>query len=73
MSLKTERELNPTSRNQYSRAKDAAVSKNYDYAINLLQTVLNDEPLFLDGRHYLRAIEISKHQAFRNSSSRWSA
>jgi tetratricopeptide (TPR) repeat protein len=63
MSLKTERELNPTSRNQYSRAKDAAVSKNYDYAINLLQAVLRDEPLFLDGRHYLRAIEISKHQS----------
>ena len=63
MSLKTERELNPTSRNQYSRAKDAAVTKNYDYAINLLQTVLKDEPLFLDGRHYLRAVEVNKHQA----------
>lgn len=62
MSLKTDRELNPTSRNQYVRAKDAAASKNYDYAINLLQAVLRDEPLFLDGRHYLRAVEISKHQ-----------
>jgi tetratricopeptide (TPR) repeat protein len=63
MSLKTERELNPTSRNQYSRAKDAAGSKNYDYAINLIQTVLRDEPLFLDGRHYLRAVEVNKHQS----------
>jgi tetratricopeptide (TPR) repeat protein len=62
MSLKTDRELNPTSRNQYSRAKEAATTKNYDYAINLLQAVLRDEPLFLDGRHYLRAVEINKHQ-----------
>jgi tetratricopeptide (TPR) repeat protein len=62
MSLKTDRELNPTSRNQYSRARDAAATKNYDYAINLLQAVLRDEPLFLDGRHYLRAVEINKHQ-----------
>jgi len=62
MSLKTERELNPTSRNQYSRAKEAAASKNYDYTINLVQAVLRDEPLFLDGRQYLRAVEINKYQ-----------
>jgi tetratricopeptide (TPR) repeat protein len=63
MSLKTERELSPNSRTQYSRAKDAASAKNYDYAINLLQAMLRDEPLFLDGRHYLRAVEINKHQS----------
>src|ERR1700761_184044 len=62
MSLKSERELSPTSRNQYSRAKDALVSKNYDYAINLIQAVLKDEPLFLEGRQKLRAAEISKFQ-----------
>jgi tetratricopeptide (TPR) repeat protein len=61
MSLKTDRDLNPTNRNQYSRAKDAILSKNYDYAINLLQSVLKDEPLFLEGRHRLRAVEIEKH------------
>ena len=33
MSLKAERDLNPTSRNQVNRAKTAAQSKNYDYAI----------------------------------------
>jgi tetratricopeptide (TPR) repeat protein len=63
MSLKSERELNPTSRNQYSRAKDAALSKNYDYAINLLQAALKDEPLFLEGRRYLRGVEILKYNA----------
>jgi tetratricopeptide (TPR) repeat protein len=61
MSLKTERDLNPTNRNQYSRAKDAILSKNYDYAINLLQSVLKTEPLFLEGRHRLRVVEIEKY------------
>jgi hypothetical protein len=69
MSLKSERELNPTSRNQYSRAKDAALSKNYDYAINLLQAALKDEPLFLEGRRYLRGVEILKYNAL--STNRW--
>ena len=60
MSLKTERDLNPTSRNQLSRAKTAAQSGNFDYAITLLQALLKDEPLFLEGRKLLRAVEINK-------------
>ena len=60
MSLKTERDLNPTSRNQLARAKSASQSKNFDYAITLLQALLKDEPLFLDGRRLLRANEIQK-------------
>ncbi len=63
MSLKSERELNPTSRNQVNRAKTAAQSKNYDYAISLMQAVLKDEPLFLEGRRFLRAIEIQKYDS----------
>ena len=62
MSLKSERELSPASRNQYSRAKDALATKNYDYAINLLQSVLREEPLFLEARQKLRAAEINKFQ-----------
>jgi len=61
MSLKTERDLNQNSRNQFNRAKDAIGSKNHDYAISLLQAVLRDEPLFLDGRRILRAVEIEKY------------
>jgi tetratricopeptide (TPR) repeat protein len=63
MSLKVERDLNPTSRSQVNRAKTALQSKNYDYAISLLQAVLKDEPLFLDGRRLLRAAEILKYKA----------
>ena len=63
MSLKGERDLNPTSRNQVNRAKTAAQSKNYDYAITLMQATLKDEPLFLEGRRFLRAVEIQKYKA----------
>jgi tetratricopeptide (TPR) repeat protein len=62
MSLKEERDLNPTSRNQVNRAKTAAQSKNYDYAITLMQAVMKDEPLFLKGREFLRAVEIQKYK-----------
>jgi len=62
MSVKTLRELNPTSRSQVERAKTAIQSKNYDYAITLLQAVLKDEPIYLEGRRVLRAAEIQKHK-----------
>jgi len=63
MSLKSERELSPSNREMVNRSKSAAQSKNYDYAISLLQNVLKAEPLFLDGRRYLRAVEIEKYNA----------
>jgi len=63
MSLKSERDLSPTSRSQLNRAKTAIQSKNYDYAITLLQAVLKEEPLYLEGRQKLRAIEILKYKA----------
>lgn len=61
MELITEQKLGKAGKDQYTRAKAAVATKNFDYAINLLQSVLKDEPLFLDGRHYLRAIEINKY------------
>src|ERR1700677_259805 len=63
MSLKLERDLNPTNRVPVNRAKAAEQSKNYDYAIALLQAVLKDEPLFLEGRQLLRAVEIQKYES----------
>ena len=63
MSLKSEQELAPGPKNLWSRAKAAAQSKNYDYTINLLQSALKEEPLFLDGRRFLRAVEIQKYKA----------
>lgn len=62
MSVKTYRELNPTGRSQVDRAKTAAQSKNYDYAVTLLLATLKDEPLYLEGRKLLRAVEIQKYK-----------
>lgn len=62
MSVKTYRELNPTARSQIDRAKTAAQSKNFDYCITLMQGVLKDEPLYLEGRKLLRAVEIQKYK-----------
>jgi tetratricopeptide (TPR) repeat protein len=63
MSLKSERDLPAGAKGIVNRAKAAAQSKNYDYTITLLQSVLKDEPLYLDGRRYLRAVEIQKYKA----------
>ncbi len=63
MSLKSERDLNPTGRSNVARAKAAIQSQNYDYAITLFQAVLKDEPLYLEGRVILRAVEIKKYKA----------
>jgi tetratricopeptide (TPR) repeat protein len=63
MSVKTVRDLNATNRGQFDRAKTAAQSKNYDYSIALLQPLLKDEPLFLDGRKLLRTCAILKYKA----------
>lgn len=63
MSLKQESDLNANARSLFTRAKQAAQSKNFDYAISLLQAALKEEPLFLEGRRYLRAIEIQKYKA----------
>jgi tetratricopeptide (TPR) repeat protein len=63
MSLKSERELNPSSRSQVARAKAAIQSQNFDYAVTLFQSVLKEEPLYLEGRQVLRAIEIKKYKA----------
>ena len=68
MSLKTERDLNANTRNLYSRARLAEQSKNYEYAISLMQTVLREEPLFLKGRLELRVIEIQRYKALNSFS-----
>ncbi len=58
--IKSEREINLSVRDHWSRAKGAMQSKNYDYVISLLQSVLKVEPLFYDGRKMLRRAAIEK-------------
>ena len=63
MSLLTERDLGARARDLLARAKSAEHSKNYDYAISLMQAAVKEEPLFLDGRRFLRAVEIQKYKS----------
>jgi len=63
MSLKTDKDISSANRDLVKRAKVAAQSKNVDYAITLMQTVLKEEPLYLEGRRILRVWEIQKHNA----------
>jgi tetratricopeptide (TPR) repeat protein len=63
MSLKTERDLSAPQRGIHGRAKAAAQQKNYDYTISLMQALLKEEPLFLEGRRFLRAVELEKYRA----------
>ncbi len=63
MSLKTEKDLSAATRGLVNRARQAGQSKNTDYAITLWQTILKEEPLYLDGRRELRVIEIQKYNA----------
>jgi tetratricopeptide (TPR) repeat protein len=68
MSLKSERDLGSVQKSVVARAKAAQQSKNYDYAINLMQSVLKEEPLFLEGRRFLRAVEIEKYKGLSSFS-----
>jgi tetratricopeptide (TPR) repeat protein len=63
MSVKTLRDLTATGRDQVNRAKTAIQSKNFDYAILMLQAALKDEPLYFEGRQLLRATEIQKFKS----------
>ncbi len=53
-----ENELTATAKPLWLRALTAAQASNYDYAITLLQSVLADNPGFLDARKLLRNCEL---------------
>lgn len=50
----TEAELAPNVKSLWLKALSSVQTKNHDYAIKLLQSVLKDAPGFLDGRRLLR-------------------
>lgn len=54
MSEISEAELDPKVKPVWLKAMTAVQTKNYGYAIKLLQSVLKDAPGFLDGRRLLR-------------------
>ncbi len=61
--VKTEKDLDASQRDLWTRAKGAAETNNRDYAISLIQNLLKLAPGFIEGRRYLRTVEIAKYKS----------
>ncbi len=59
MAVITEKELSPNSKSLWLKATSAIETRNYGYAISLIQAILKDAPEFLTGRQWLRRAEIA--------------
>ena len=59
MAVTTEKELSPNSRSLWLKATSAIETRNYGYAVSLIQAILKDAPNFLTGRQWLRRAEIA--------------
>ncbi len=56
-----ETELQQGYRNTYKKAVDAVKMSNHGYAVELLLSVVRENPLFLDGRKLLRSAEVQSN------------
>jgi tetratricopeptide (TPR) repeat protein len=56
----TEAELEPQQKNLWLKGVSAYQLKNFDYAVNLILTVVKQAPQFLEGRRLLRRAEADK-------------
>ena len=63
MAVITEKELPPNSKSLWLKATSALETRNYGYAISLIQAILKDSPEFLPGRQWLRRAEIASTKA----------
>ncbi len=59
MAVITEKELSPNAKSLWLKATSALETRNYGYAISLLQAILKESPAFLIGRQWLRRAEIA--------------
>jgi len=60
MAVKNENDLNDQLRGYWLKAIAAIELRNFDYAIELLQNLLQQEPEFLTGRQMLRRAEVTR-------------
>ncbi len=60
MSLKTEKDLSDPLRGLWLKAVAAIELRNFEYAIQLLQNLLKQEPAFLSGRQMLRRAAVAR-------------
>ena len=56
----TEADLEPQQKNLWLKGVSAYQLKNFDYAVNLIHTVVKQVPEFLEGRRLLRRAEADK-------------
>ncbi len=58
MAAITEKDLSPNAKSMWLKATSAIETRNFGYAISLIQAVLKESPAFLDGRKWLRRAEL---------------
>ena len=66
MPEKTASQIPRPLREQYDKGVAAFERKNFDYALSILNGVLQQEPAFIDGRRALRATQFKKSAASTN-------
>lgn len=59
MAVISEKELSQQNRSLWLKATSAIETRNYGYAVTLIQGILKDSPDFLTGRQWLRRAEIA--------------
>ena len=71
MAVITEKELSANSRPLWLKATSAIETRNFGYAISLIQVILKESPNFLVGRQWLRRAELAttKKKGFMGSRS----
>jgi predicted Zn-dependent protease len=67
MAATTEKELDERMRSYWLKAVAAIERSNFGYAIDLLQTLLKEEPRFLTGRQLLRRAEVARSKMIKKS------
>ncbi|HEY2712122.1 MAG TPA: tetratricopeptide repeat protein [Chthoniobacterales bacterium] len=67
MAVKYEKDLNDQLRGYWLKALAAVELRNFDYAIALLQNLLQEEPEFLSGRQMLRRVEVTRAKTEKKS------
>jgi tetratricopeptide (TPR) repeat protein len=60
MPVTTEQQLSPNARQLYQKARQASDIGNHGYVIQLMQSVLKEQPNFLEGRKLVRAAALSQ-------------
>ena len=67
MAVTTEKDLSPNSKSLWLKATSALETRNYGYAISLIQAILKESPAFLIGRQWLRRAEIAATKGGKGS------